>query len=552
MNLTVADILEYDFLKGNKVIAGRKGLDKPVLYVDIIEVPDVKGWIKDGGVLMTTGYAIKDGKNIQEQLIRDLVEGGASALFIKKGRYLEDIPEVIIELAEEYDLPVVQIPKEIPYKDILVPLMSRIMEKQTFILQKSRDIHDKLTRVVLEGGGIDLIAQNLYRIIDRTVLIQDKKLNIMALVGDKQEENKIKQNLSIPEKKLLEQFVYNKKPIRIKGGAGYSRVIAPVVVSGKIYGYVSVFETGNEKMEEFYYMAVQHAATVVALEMMKEKERLETRKRLEANLIEDLLNEDYKSPQMIIQRAHYLGWDFERVYVVLIIDIDNFEEYYLEKNDEELMQEIKEKIKEIVRQEFLFLNKEDILIFRSNSLVVFFDCEGLLEREIKDKVLDFSYRIREKINRQIPQLSVTIGIGNYYPEVMGLKKSYFEASKAVYIGKNIKRNSDIFHYKDLGIYRVLVKCKDDLELRKFYQEILGQVIKYDSKNGEDEMVKTIEALIKHFGNKSRAAEELCIHRNSLNYRIKKIEEVTGRTFEDSENWLDLYLALKVNDLINFD
>lgn len=549
MNLTVADILAYDFLKGNKVLAGKGGLDKQVCYVDIIEVPDVKGWIKTGGVLMTTGYAIKEGNDIQEQLMQELVAQGASALFIKKGRYLTEIPAVIIELGNRYNLPVVQIPRELPYKDILFSLLSRIMEKQTFILQKSRDIHDQLTRVVLEGGGIDLLARTLYQIIAQTVLILDQKLKVIALAAN----GKKPAELFIPEKKLLEQFADNKQPIRLDGTErNSSLIIAPVVVSGEIYGYVAVIETGSKKMEELYYTAVQQAATVVALEMMKEKEKLETRKRLEANLIEDLLNEEYKSPQTIIQRAHYLGWDFERVYVVLIIDIDNFEEYFWEKKDEEHMQEIKEKLKEIVRQEFLFLNKEAILIFRSDSLVVFFDCEGLAESEIKAKVINFSERIREKINRQISQVSVTIGIGNYYPEVMGLKKSYFEASKAVNIGKSIKRDTDIFHYQDLGIYRVLVKCKDDPELREFYQEILGLVKKYDRKNGEEEMLKTIEALLKHFGNKSKAAEELCIHRNSLNYRLNKIEKITARTFADGENWLNIYLALKINDLINDD
>lgn len=549
MNLTVADILAYDFLKGNKVLAGRGGLGKQVRYVDIIEVPDVKGWIKTGGVLMTTGYAIKEGSDIQEQLMQELVAQGASALFIKKGRYLTEIPAVIIELGNRYNLPVVQIPRELPYKDILFSLLSRIMEKQTFILQKSRDIHDQLTRVVLEGGGIDLLARTLYQIIAQTVLILDQKLKVIALAAN----GKKSAELFIPEKKLLEQFADNKQPIRLKETEhNFSLIIAPVVVSGEIYGYVAVVETGSRKMEELYYTAVQQAATVVALEMMKEKEKLETRKRLEANLIEDLLNEEYKSPQTIIQRAHYLGWDFERVYLVLIIDIDNFEEYFWEKKDEEHMQEIKEKLKEIVQQEFLFLNKEAILIFRSDSLVVFFDCEGLEESEIKAKVINFSERIREKINRQISQVSVTIGIGNYYPEVMGLKKSYFEASKAVNIGKSIKRDSDIFHYQDLGIYRVLVKCKDDPELREFYQEILGLVKKYDRKNGEEEMLKTIEALLKHFGNKSKAAEELCIHRNSLNYRLNKIEKITTRTFADGENWLNIYLALKINDLINDD
>ena len=549
MNLTVADILAYDFLKGNKVLAGRGGLGKQVRYVDIIEVPDVKGWIKTGGVLMTTGYAIKEGSDIQEQLMQELVAQGASALFIKKGRYLTEIPAVIIELGNRYNLPVVQIPRELPYKDILFSLLSRIMEKQTFILQKSRDIHDQLTRVVLEGGGIDLLARTLYQIIDQIVLILDQKLKVIALAAN----GKKSAELFIPEKKLLEQFADNKQPIRLKETEhNFSLIIAPVVVSGEIYGYVAVVETGSRKMEELYYTAVQQAATVVALEMMKEKEKLETRKRLEANLIEDLLNEEYKSPQTIIQRAHYLGWDFERVYLVLIIDIDNFEEYFWEKKDEEHMQEIKEKLKEIVQQEFLFLNKEAILIFRSDSLVVFFDCEGLEESEIKAKVINFSERIREKINRQISQVSVTIGIGNYYPEVMGLKKSYFEASKAVNIGKSIKRDSDIFHYQDLGIYRVLVKCKDDPELREFYQEILGLVKKYDRKNGEEEMLKTIEALLKHFGNKSKAAEELCIHRNSLNYRLNKIEKITARTFADGENWLNIYLALKINDLINDD
>lgn len=551
MQLTVEEALNLDILKGSRVLAGEQGLKKTINCVDIIEVPDVEGWLKEGGFYLTTGYTIKDNESAQKNLIKHIAKANSAGLGIKKGRYFDKIPEVMIEMADELKLPLIEIPRDIPYADILSSLLSEILERQAYLLRQSERIHKELTQVVLKGGGIELLAQTLHKLISRTVVIQDEKGQLLAVVGDEKEEKKIRDYLDIPREELLAEFTMTKKPLRIDtSDKEYTRIIAPVFVSGKIFGFVSIFEVRGKKLKNIDFRAVEHASTVIALEMLKEGKKVETEKRLKAELLEDLLGGFYHSKQSIIQRARYLGWDLERDYLVMVVDIDNLEDYYLnlKNRDENHIQAIKERIKDIVKHNLVLLNKKVILANRSDSLVIFFDCEGLdSPQERKEESIKFARLIREQISRDVSQISVSIGIGNFFPDVSGLKKSFQQAKKAEKVGRKVFGEGQVYHYDDLGVYRLLVKLRDDPDLQSFYREMLGPLLNYESQ-GEGELLKTLKTLFKHFGNKTRAAEELCIHRNSLNYRIERIKEILNVDLKEPENWFELYLACKIYEM----
>jgi len=545
--MKVEDILDFKFMRNAQIVAGKKGIEREIKYVDIIEVPDIEGWIKEGGLFLTTGYSIKDNYQAQKKIVNYLDDRQGAALCIKKGRYFKNIPEVIMEAGERLDFPIIELPSDISYVDILLPLIGEVLEKDAYLLKRSEKIHKELTNVVLRGGGIDHIAQTLYKLIPRPVLIQDENQEILALVGDLEEEKIIKNCLHIPKSKIKNKLD-NNKVVKVLETNKFSRLMAPIIVSGNILGYVSIFETSDKKIEQIDYRAVEHAATVIALEMLKEKEQTETEKRLKTELLTDLIQGNYSSEKSIIKRANYLGWDFKKDYLAVVIDIHDLESYYLnlDYQDEEHIQEVKDNIKELVRWELLMDNKETILINKSDSLIIFYNCQDLKSREDRKKdSLKFAQKIRKKILERIPQIIISIGIGNFHKNIEGLRCSYQEGYRAIKIGKKVYKENGIYHYDELGIFKILVELEDKNILKEFQREILGKLLKEDN----EELLETIDALLKNIGNKSSAAEELNIHRNSLNYRIKKFSQLLDLDLNDSENWLKIYLAVKINQII---
>jgi hypothetical protein len=142
--ITVKEALNIGRLKEGKVVAGEKGLDRIVSYVDILEVPDAINWLRGEELLLTTGYAIKDKPDVQENLILELARLNAAGIVIKLNRFLNDIPEKMIEKANEVNLPIIQIPPDIPYIEITHPLLKEILLNQN----KKRWVNETLKEVL--------------------------------------------------------------------------------------------------------------------------------------------------------------------------------------------------------------------------------------------------------------------------------------------------------------------------------------------------------------------------------------------------------------------
>lgn len=145
-------------LREGKVVAGEKGLNRIVSYVDILEVPDAINWLRGEELLLTTGYAIKDRPDIQEKLVLELARLNAAGIVIKLNRFLDNIPEKMIEKANEVNLPIIQIPPDIPYIEITHPLLKEILLRQN----REKFINETLKEILYcYNGDKDFIKRKL-------------------------------------------------------------------------------------------------------------------------------------------------------------------------------------------------------------------------------------------------------------------------------------------------------------------------------------------------------------------------------------------------------
>ena len=78
--LTVREMLQLPILQDATLIGGEQGLDRIVRYVDILEVPDLKGWTREGEMLLTTGYSIQHDPALLKNVVKELVQDNGAAL----------------------------------------------------------------------------------------------------------------------------------------------------------------------------------------------------------------------------------------------------------------------------------------------------------------------------------------------------------------------------------------------------------------------------------------------------------------------------------------
>src|SRR5512137_2308970 len=128
--MTVAEALKIGALRQCKLLAGSRSTDNIINFVDSMEVPDITPWLKSNELLVTTGYSIKDDHDALVRLIESLKQVKAAGLAIKS-RYMGQIPQDIIKLAEKLSLPLIEIPEDVPFIQITHPLMKAIASRQT-------------------------------------------------------------------------------------------------------------------------------------------------------------------------------------------------------------------------------------------------------------------------------------------------------------------------------------------------------------------------------------------------------------------------------------
>lgn len=196
---------------------------------------------------------------------------------------------------------------------------------------------------------------------------------------------------------------------------------------------------------------------------------------------------------------------------------------------------------------------ENALIFNSNGIcsliienkfVILFS--GYEELEVKNVYIQNLKRLKENlgINNKF-----FISIGNKVKKIEDLGKTYKNALNVLKLKKSENfSNEDIVLYSDLGLYKVILSVEDKQILKEFYDENLKSIIKYDELNETDYM-KVLESYLRNNGSVKAVSQELFYHKNTICYKINKIEEILNIDFSDFKIRANLYLSILIKNYI---
>lgn len=175
-----------------------------------------------------------------------------------------------------------------------------------------------------------------------------------------------------------------------------------------------------------------------------------------------------------------------------------------------------------LRSELLKLDCNPVFCQKQNQLILIFcKCK---EADIFSMLISVS----EKCSAAFPKKSLHIGIGDAAPDLSHLKQSYDHAC----ISQNLcfAAKNEVKSFVHLGILGLLA-TSDPALLKHFYKETLEPIITYDQAN-RSSYADTLKAYIISNGNTAKISESLYIHRNTVNYRLKKMEELFNIDLND--------------------
>jgi len=244
-----------------------------------------------------------------------------------------------------------------------------------------------------------------------------------------------------------------------------------------------------------------------------------------------------------IEKAAYFGYNLSGECCICVIDIDGFERFLKLKNlhDEVSISKIKITFRKIV-QDILEKHALKVPIIDKDDAVIFFNraeenCMSRLDKALKE--------IQEAIKNRMDGLSVSVGIGTSYKDLKMMKQSLNEAELAIDSAKCQGLDNTITKYKDIGIYGILFSVKNKKVLENYFFNVLGQI-----SNSDNNLLQILETYLNENCSITITAEKLFLHRNTLKYKIKKIEELLNCDLHNFEDCMNIKIALYINKILN--
>ncbi|MDR7000752.1 PucR family transcriptional regulator ligand-binding domain-containing protein [Neobacillus niacini] len=172
MAIRIHEALQLPIMQQTKLIAGKNGLENWIKWVTIVEVIEDINRLQEGEFLITTGFGLGDNEEKQLEFKKLLSLGKLSGVALYTGLYVKEIPQSFISIADQYALPLIEIPANINFSMITKELLEEIVNKQSQTFEYSLEAQIRLASDFLD----ELINQPIVNEID--VIGRGKKLGI--------------------------------------------------------------------------------------------------------------------------------------------------------------------------------------------------------------------------------------------------------------------------------------------------------------------------------------------------------------------------------------
>ncbi len=494
-----------------------------------MEVPDVIQWVRPGEFLMTTGYPFRDDPEALAELIPQLAEKGVSAFGIKTKRYLAEVPARVLKLADEYGLPLIELPPPTVFSDVVREVMERVLIRESDQIAELQDRFYRISQSMLSDGGLYAFLDELERTVNNPIVLIDSSdrphsshtLQVMLEHVDPP-INWVQ--LRQQGKLGLSFCTLTDRQVRIYG--------IEVSERNRQYAALFVFEV-NRELTALDTLTIDRVGMLAGFELANRN----ARRNVEAKYIDQFLH-DWLVGRIVTRsdlqlRAEACGCplDIGTAYHAAILDWKG------NTPDIGLLRAGLTKIRSRATS-----NNVSML------LTIIDDQLACICSTPQGSTLDQEDKRRSDIVRTLQATftgSFSICAGPTVNSSEQLQESWVKARRTVIISRGFALQGEWFDYAKLGVYTLLDLIPDGPELLEFMKRYLHPLREYDFKH-ETLLIDTLKVYFQCNGNMRRTAEALFTHYNTVVYRLDRVRSILGIDLEDADDRLQLQIAIKLH------
>jgi sugar diacid utilization regulator/putative methionine-R-sulfoxide reductase with GAF domain len=415
--------------------------------------------------------------------------------------------------------------------------LQRRLEAQLAEIRLSHDVHERFTRLTLDGAGIPAILEAVGALAGGEAALYSPagfRIRGMGETGD-----------GLPGRVQFPQTVLTAgaRDFSISAGRRHRAVdLVPVRAGPDVLGILAVASPEHEVDAEGRRRALEHGSTVLALELAKERAGAEVERRLRGDLIEEVLagGLDGEEAERLARQAERLGHRLPvRAWVVVMEPDDAGGESEMANRGRQ--DRIDEVLRDLVRRRM----SGALMVVRSTSAVVLVPEESGPDLASVERLAE---AVRAAAAPILRPMTASVGVGNLANGVGELARSHLEARQALRLARRAGARSHVTSYRSLGAFRLLLEVQSPEALRRFVEEVLGPLLKY-AESRETPLLETLEALVATRWIRRAAARKLGIHINSLSYRLERVEALTALPLDDPETRVAMAIALRARTML---
>jgi hypothetical protein len=410
---------------------------------------------------------------------------------------------------------------------------------ETVLLRRLVALCSRMSAVASQSTELDPLVDVLARGIGCGVAMVDRALETLAEAGlsgagANSWEHSVGKLRGDPRtstfRMVLTAAARNRRPLAVPGLDNGPVVIAPVLVGEDVAGYLLALGGAGESVftealfsEDMRLLAIEHAAMVCGMVMGRDLVVAAAAGRARHELVEALLLSSDRNDPELERWARHLGLDPTREHVVMVFDAPSLQPGAGPAGVEPL----------------LTRNAPGtVVVTRTDEIVAIVPAaDTVREGDMAPADLARACLATEAQRRQ----GITgAGIGNP-GNTADIARSYAEARRALAAGRRMGKAGEVSAFADLGIHRLLLRVPEVADLRAFADEVLGGI----AAEGGNDYLATLAAYFRENGSPAKAAQQLHVHPNTVGYRIRRIEELTGLSFSVHRDRLMAEVAVEI-------
>ena len=527
-HVTVDDVWHGALPKDTQLVAGAGGSRREVVWCTALRArPPAFTPLRGGELLLIDPQVLAavDSRLTLARLLESLAGQGIAGAAIL-GRVSPEARRV----AEAHGLPVFALAGSLPLDQVEQQVLRFIVDQRAALHERAQDLHRQLSELALAGRGLPALLVRLNELTGVPVVLErDSGVDYVG-AGRLSEATAA---AITGERPALDDWLREvplsafDPPVALRSlGSGEARLIAPILVQGSIAGYLSLLGSDGE-LGEMHRLAVGRAAHACAIELVRARAARDARDEVEEELLDVLTAGRPGSHDAARERAKRKGFDVEAPYLACAA----------EANDTATATRIRAAWERLLAT----MRTAALVRERGAGTVALISLQARRAPEPRALV--------EQLHRAAKSAAaapLALGYGAVRSGGREVAAAAREAEQAMVMGRRLFGADSITAFADLGLYRLLYALQPLPELRAFRDEALERL---RPKDRGGVLLQTLEAYLATNGSPTDAAERLHLHRNTVLYRLGRIEDLLGVDLRDAEVRLGLHLALKIGDVL---